>query len=112
MARSRRTHLARALGDQVDVEVTAAFLTTVVAAAYLAATFLAPTTAGPWFAAHQLVPALPFLAALSAMGLRRLPRTGTALAAVTLALTVWTLLAPRIDDATTLAPPRGALPWT
>lgn len=112
LARSRRTHLARALGDQVDVEVTAAFLTTVVAAAYLAATFLAPTTAGPWFAAHQLVPALPFLAALSAMGLRRLPRTGTALAAVTLALTVWTLLAPRIDDATTLAPPRGALPWT
>lgn len=112
LTRSRRTHLARALGDQVDVEVTAAFLTTVVAAAYLAATFLAPTTAGPWFAAHQLVPALPFLAALSAMGLRRLPRTGTALTAATLALTAYTLIATRLNDATTLAPPHGALPWT
>jgi hypothetical protein len=112
LARSRREHLARALGDQVDVEVTASFLVTIVAAAVLVATFLAPTIAGPWFAGHELVIVLPILAALSAWGLRRYPRIGTALCAITLALTLWTVIAPRIDDATTLAPPHGRLPWT
>jgi hypothetical protein len=112
LARSRREHLARALGDQIDVEVTASFLVTIVAAAVLVATFLAPTIAGPWFAGHELVIVLPILAALSAWGLRHYPRIGTALCAITLALTLWTLIAPRVDDDTTVAPPRGALPWT
>jgi uncharacterized Tic20 family protein len=112
LRRSRREHLARVLDEQVDVEVTAGFLMTIAAAAILVATFLAPTIAGPWFAAHELVMILPILAALSAWGLRHYPRVGTAVCALTLALTVWTLIAPRIDDSTTLAPPRGALPWT
>jgi hypothetical protein len=109
---SRREHLARALGDQVDVEVTAGFLMTIAAAAILVATFLAPTIAGPWFAGHELVMVLPILAALSAWGLRHHPRIGGALCALTLALTLWTLIAPRIDDSAGVAPPRGALPWT
>jgi hypothetical protein len=112
LARSRREHLARALGDQVDVEVTATFLLTIAATAILVATFLAPTIAGPWFAGHELVIVLPILAALSAWGLRHYPRIGAALCALTLVLTLWTLIAPRIDDGTTLAPPRGSLPWT
>ena len=112
LARSRREHLARVLGDQVDVEVTAGFLVTIAAAAILVATFLAPTIAGPWFAGHELVMILPIVAALSAWGLRHYPRIGAVLCAVTLALTLWTLVTPRIDDGTTLAPPRGALPWT
>ena len=112
LTRSRREHLARALGDQVDVEVTATFLVTIAATAILVAAFLAPTIAGPWFAGHELVIVLPILAALSAWGLRRYPRIGAALCAITLAFTLWTLIATRIDDGTTLAPPRGALPWT
>src|SRR3954447_19069225 len=112
LARSRREHLAQVLGEQADVEVTATFLTTICAAAILVATFLAPTIAGPWFAGHELVMVLPIIAALSAWGLRHYPRIGTALCAITLALTVWTLVAARIDDSTTLAPPRGTLPWT
>jgi uncharacterized Tic20 family protein len=112
LARSRRERLARVLGEQVEVEVTAAFLTTISAVAILVATFLAPTIAGPWFAAHELVIVLPVLAALSAWGLRRLPRVGAALCALTLAATLWTLIAARVDHDAGVAPPRGALPWT
>jgi hypothetical protein len=112
LQRSRREHLARALGEQVDVEVTATFLVTIAAVGVLVATFLAPTIAGPWFAGHELVMVLPILAALSAWGLRHHPRIGAALGALTLALTLWTLIAARIDDTTSVAPPRGALPWT
>jgi hypothetical protein len=112
LARSRRERLARVLSEQVDVEVTAGFLVTIAATAILIATFLAPTIAGPWFAGHELVIVLPVLAALSAWGLRHYPRIGTVLCALTLAATLWVLIAPRIDDSTTLAPPRGSLPWT
>jgi hypothetical protein len=112
LARSRRERLARVLPEQVDVEVTAGFLASVCAAGVLVAVFLAPTIAGPRFAGHQLVCVLPLVGALSAWGLRRFPRTGTLLAALTLALTLWVLVAPRVDSDTGVAPPRGALPWT
>jgi hypothetical protein len=112
LARSRRERLARVLADQVDVEVTAAFLVTACAAMILVAVFVAPTIDGPHFAGHQLVAVLPLIAALSSWGWRRFPRTGAVLAALSLALTVWVLVAPRVDDGTGVAPPRGALPWT
>ena len=110
--RSRRERLARVLAEQADVEATAAFLITITVAAILVAAFFAPTIAGPWFAGHELVIVLPLIAALSAWGLRRYPRVGAALCALTLAATAWTVIAPRVDHGTTLAPPRGALPWT
>jgi hypothetical protein len=112
LRRSRTAHLARVLGEQADVEVATTFLLTIVAAALLVAAFLAPTIAGPWFAGHELVVVLPILGALASSGLRRLPRLGALLCAVTLALTVWTLVAVRLDDGAGVAPPRGALPWT
>jgi len=112
LRRSRSAHLAKVLGEQVDVEVTTTFLLAIVAAAVLVAVFLAPTIAGPWFAGHELVVVLPILGALAGSGLRRLPRLGALLCAITLALTVWTLVAVRADDGAGVAPPRGALPWT
>jgi hypothetical protein len=112
LARSRRERLARALPEQVDVEVAAGFLAAICGAAVLVAVFLAPTIAGAWFAGHQLVAVLPCASALCAWGWRRFPRTGAVLAALTLAATLWVLVAPRVDDATGAAPPRGALPWT
>jgi hypothetical protein len=111
LARSRRERLARVVAEQVDVEVTAGFLFYVCAAAVLVAAFLAPTIAGPRFAGHQLVAVLPLVGALCSWGWRRFPRTGAALASLTVALTVWVLVAPRVDDGTGVAPPRGALPW-
>ena len=111
LRRSRAAHLARVLGDQVDVEVATTFLLTIAAAAVLVAVFLAATIAGPWFAGHELVVVLPILGALASSGLRRLPRLGAVLCAITLALTAWTLIAVRLDDGAGVAPPRGALPW-
>ena len=112
LVRSRRERLARVLGEQADVEVTAGFLIAVCAAAVLVAVFLSPTIAGPWFGGRQLVVVLPLLGALASWGWRRFPRTGAALAALTLAATLWVLVAARVDDSTGVAPPRGALPWT
>jgi hypothetical protein len=110
LARSRHERLARVLPEQVDVEVTAGFLAWVCAAAVLVGVFLAPTIAGPRFAGHQLVAVLPLAGALSAWGLRRFPRSGALLAALTLAITVWVLVAVRVDAGAGVAPPRGALP--
>jgi hypothetical protein len=111
LARSRRERLALALSSQIDVEVTAGLYVLVCGATVAFAAFLAPTIAGPWFAGHELVVILPFGAALAGWGLRRLPRTGYALAALTLAASVWVLAAPRVDAGTGLAPPAGPLPW-
>jgi hypothetical protein len=112
LVRSRRERLARVLGEQADVEVTAGFLVAVCAAAVLVSAFLSPTIAGPWFGGRQLVVVLPLLGALASWGWRRFPRTGAALAALTLAATVWVLVAVRVDGDADVAPPRGALPWT
>ncbi len=112
LVRSRRERLARVLPEQVDVEVAGGFLVSVCAAALLVAVFAAPTIDGAHFAGHQLVCVLPLIGALCSWGWRRFPRTGALLAALTLALTVWTLVAVRVDDGAGVAPPRGALPWT
>ena len=112
LTRSRRTHRTRTLGEHIDVEVTAAFLLLIAAATIVTAAFLALTLVGPCFVAHELIPILPILAALTAWPSRHFPRTALALTAPTLALTAYTLLAARLSDTTSLAPPHGALPWT
>jgi hypothetical protein len=112
LVRSRRERLARVIGEQADVEVTAAFLVAICAAAVLVSVFLAPTIAGPWFGGRQLVVVLPLLGALASWGLRRFPRVGAVLGALTVLATVWVLVAVRVDGDAGVAPPRGALPWT
>jgi len=111
LVRSRRERLAIALSDQIDVEVAAFFLVAICAATVACATFLAATIAGPWFPGHELTVILPIGAALAAWGLRRFPRTGRALAALTLVAAVWTLAVTRLDDDAGVASPRGSLPW-
>jgi hypothetical protein len=111
LARSRRERLALALSSQIDVEVTAGLYVLLCGATVAFAAFLAPTIAGPWFAGHELVCVLAPGAALAAWGLRRLPRTGRALAALTIAASVWLLVAARVDAGAGLAPPAGPLPW-
>jgi hypothetical protein len=111
LVRSRRERLALALSEQIDVEVTAAFYVAICGATVAFATFLAPTIAGPWFAGHELVCVLAPGAALAAWGLRRLPRAGPVLAAVTVAASVWLLVAARVDSGAGVAPAHGPLPW-
>ena len=93
LVRSRRERLARLVADRRDAEHAAFLALAVCAAQVLVAAFTAPALDGAWFPGRQLVPALPCAVALVAWGWRRLPRTGAALAAVTVAASVWVLLA-------------------
>jgi hypothetical protein len=93
LARSRRERLGRLVADQRDAEHAAFLALAVCAAQVLVAAFTTPELEGPWFPGRQLVPALPCAVALIAWGWRRLPRTGAALALLTVALSAWVLLA-------------------
>lgn len=50
------------------------------------AALLAPSAQFP---ARHLVPALPLCVPLAALGMRRMPRLGTALAALSVAISAW-----------------------
>ena len=105
-----RERLSVALPGVVDTEVAAGFLAAACAAQLLVAAFLSPALEGPAFPGRELVPALPFGAALCALGLRHVPRAGAALAAVTVGASVWLVAGARLGDGT-IAPPTGPVPW-
>jgi hypothetical protein len=109
--RSRRDRIAVAMDEHIHVEVAAGFCAAVAAVVVVVAAFAAPTLHGDGLIGGELLPALPFGAALAAWGLRHARRAGAALAALTLGAGVWLLLGARLDGAAGLAPPRGALPW-
>ena len=105
LARSRRERLARLVAEQRDAEH-AAFLAVAVCAAQVAvAAFASRTLEGPWFPGTQLVPALPCAVPLVAWGLRRAPRAGWALGALSLAASAWLALTAQ------WAPPSSEAPW-
>jgi hypothetical protein len=81
--------LARAVPGLREVELAAAVCAGVVGVQLLVATFLAPSLAGSWFPVRHLIAVLPLTIPLVAWGLRHAPRTGIALAALTLAASVW-----------------------
>ena len=103
--RSRRERLGRLVAEQRDVEH-AAFLALAVCAGQVAvAVFVPRSLAGPWFPGTQLVAALPCAVPLVAWGLRRAPRFGLALGALTLAASLWLALS------SAWAPPESDAPW-
>jgi hypothetical protein len=116
--RSRRDRLADALPDRRDIEVAATLCALVCAAQVFVAAFIAPTMFGFWFPGRYLVAAFPMAVPLVAWGLRHAPRTGSALAALTLLTSVWWYAALRIDgrgiigptSRAPLGPLDGALP--
>ena len=77
--------------------------------------FLAPTMFGYWFPPRHMLAALALAVPLVAWGLRRLPRTGTALAVLTAASSVWLYLAVRLGSDGLVGPrpdaPFGPLTW-
>ena len=105
-----RERLAVALPSVVDTEVAAGFLAAACAVQLLVAALLSPALDGPAFPGRELVPALPFGAALCALGLRHAPRAGAVLAAVTLAASVWLIAGARLGGGT-FAPLAGPVPW-
>jgi hypothetical protein len=102
--RSRRDHLARALPEQRDVEVAATLCALVCAAQVFVATFVAPTMFGFWFPGRYLIAALPLAVPLVAWGLRRAPRVGGALAALTVVASIWWYAMLRLDGGAIVGP--------
>lgn len=109
--RAHRERLVAAVPEFVDVEVIAGFLAAACAAQVVVVAFLAPSIDAGRPPAHALLCVIPLGGALAAWALRRLRRTGRVLAALTVAATLWTLVAVRVDRTAAAAPPRGPLPW-
>jgi hypothetical protein len=87
--RSRRVRLARLVAERRDAEH-AAFLALAVCVAQLSvAAFTTPSLSGDWFPGTPFVAALPCMVPLVAWGLRRVPRTGAVLGALTVLLSGW-----------------------
>jgi len=71
------------------VELTAGLCAAVCAVQLLMAALIAPTADGDWFPGRHLIPVLPLATPLVALGLRRMPRVGIALALVSVGIAVW-----------------------
>ena len=93
--RSHRDRLARAMPQLRAMQRTATMCAAVLGAQLAVAVFLAPGLRGFWFPGRELVAALPVSVALVAWGLRRAPRAGTALGLVSVAASVWLVVAVR-----------------
>jgi len=87
--RSRHDRLARAVSQLHEIELTAGLCAAVLGVQLVVAVLLAPDTHGDWFPGRHLLPALPLAVPLVALGVRRAPRAGLALALVTLGISVW-----------------------
>jgi hypothetical protein len=109
--RARRSRLARLFADEIHVEVIVAFLLLVVLAVAVPYSVLSPWPATSWLAGPATVVGLPVLGAAAAWAWQRVPRTGMALAALTLVATAWLLGAGLLTGDVGVAPPTGPLPW-
>lgn len=96
--RSRRDQLSLAMPGLHSMQEAATMCAAALGAQLVVAGFLAPTMFGYWFPPRHLLAALPLAVPLVAWGLRRFPRTGTALAAVTAASSLWLYLAVRLGS--------------
>jgi hypothetical protein len=108
--RDRRSGLARAIPAVRGEQATALLCAAAVLAQVLAAAFLTPTMFGFWFPGRYLVAALPLAAPLVALGLRRVPRTGTVLGVIGVVASVWLFLDARLGDGALVAG-RPDAPW-
>ena len=92
--------LARAVSQLHEIELTAGLCAAVLGVQLVVAVLLAPATHGEWFPGRHLLPALPLAVPLVALGLRRAPRVGVALAVLTVAISVWLYADVRWGDGT------------
>lgn len=93
--RSRREGLARAAPLLHGVELTAGLCAAAIAAQLVVAALLAPDAS-----LRHLVAVLPLAAPLVALGLRRAPRAGIALALMSVAIAAWVYVDARWGDGT------------
>jgi hypothetical protein len=118
LVRERRGRLARAIPELRREEQAVTICALAAGAQYLTAAFLAPSMFAFAFPGRHLIAALPLCVPLVALALRRFPRSGAALAALTLVGSAWLYVKVRwgggawIDDRpdAPLGPLTDALP--
>jgi len=108
--REWRGGLARVIPELQAEEFAAALCASVIGAQLLVATFLAPTMFGFWFPGRHLMPALPLMVPLVALGVRHAPRLGAVLGGIGLIASVWLYVDLRWGDGN-LATDRPNAPW-
>jgi hypothetical protein len=100
---SSRDRLKRAVPGVRPIEAAAGLCAAAVGAQLLVAAFGAPTMFGFWFPPRHLLAGLPLAVPLVAWGIRHLPRTGAALAAITVACSAWLYADVRWGDGSLVA---------
>ncbi len=108
--RERRAGLARVIPELRHEETAAALCAAVVAAQLVLAAFLAPTIFGFWFPGRHVVPALPLMVPLVALGIRKAPRAAAVLGAIGVVASVWLYAGVR-SGGNGLARDRPDAPW-
>ncbi|CAB4952276.1 unannotated protein [freshwater metagenome] len=111
LVRWRRQRLFKVFADEIHVEVSVLFLLLVLVAATVPYAILSPWPATNWLGGAGAAAALPVVAAVVGWAWQRVPRSGAALAALTVVGTLWLLGAGLLDGDAGTDPPRGALPW-
>jgi hypothetical protein len=110
LVRTRHERLARALPQHARADAAAFMCALALGAQLLVAGFVAPTMFGFWFPPRHLVAGLLVAVPLVAWGLRRAPRTGTALALLGAAASAWLYADVRWGEGG-LAAGRPDAPW-
>ena len=110
LVRTRHEGLTRAVPEHARAESAALLCALGVGAQLLVAAFLAPTMFGFWFPPRHLMAGLLLAVPLIAWGLRRIPRTGTALALLGVATSAWVYADVRWGGGG-LADGRSDAPW-
>jgi hypothetical protein len=108
--RGHRERLARAVPGYRRMSTTAGLCAGAIGVQLLVAVLVAPVIAGQWFPGRQLIAVLPLTIPLVAWGLRHTPRFGSALAALTLAASVWLFVDVRFGSGGLVAG-RPRAPW-
>lgn len=108
--RGHRERLAQAVPGYRAMAGAAGLCAAAIGAQLVVAAFVAPVIDGPWFPGRQLIAVLPLAIPLTAWGLRHLPRTGSVLALLTFAASVWLYVDVRLGDGG-LAAGRPDAPW-
>jgi hypothetical protein len=108
--RELRSGLARAIPGLRGEETAALVCGAVVLAQLFVAVFLSPTMFGFWFPGRYLIAALPACVPLVALGLRRAPRVGAALALIGVVASIWLYVDVRWGGGG-LVSPLPAAPW-
>jgi hypothetical protein len=86
---SHRERLAQAVPGVREIELAGALCAAALGAQLIVAAFVAPTMFGFWFPPRHLLAGLPLAVPLVAVGLRHLPRLGSALAVLTVGGSAW-----------------------